>query len=103
MYSLESAFFVFPALPCLCFVHGNHGHNWYVTKRSDRCYLWTTCNFVFFAGILDHCGIHFEIPNIYNTKDHDLHHEYFNVSPLVLRTNRICVTMYDRFVAFSYR
>eukprot|EP01138_Halocafeteria_seosinensis_P010069 gb/GECG01010282.1/.p1 GENE.gb/GECG01010282.1/~~gb/GECG01010282.1/.p1 ORF type:complete len:291 (+),score=18.06 gb/GECG01010282.1/:1-873(+) len=32
------------------------------------------------TGILDHCGIHFEIPNIYNTKDHDIHHEYFNVN-----------------------
>jgi sterol desaturase/sphingolipid hydroxylase (fatty acid hydroxylase superfamily) len=31
-------------------------------------------------GILDHCGVHFEIPFIYNTADHDNHHAKFEVN-----------------------
>ena len=32
------------------------------------------------CGVLDHSGIKFSIPVLYNTKDHDLHHSRFNVN-----------------------
>jgi len=30
------------------------------------------------CGILDHSGITLKLPGIYNTADHDIHHEYFH-------------------------
>lgn len=29
------------------------------------------------TGVLDHCGLAFEIPLVYNTRDHDNHHRLF--------------------------
>jgi sterol desaturase/sphingolipid hydroxylase (fatty acid hydroxylase superfamily) len=31
-------------------------------------------------GVLDHCGIHFAIPGLYNSADHDVHHSSFTVN-----------------------
>ncbi|RYG50009.1 fatty acid hydroxylase family protein [archaeon] len=32
------------------------------------------------TGILDHCGVKFSLPGVYTTRDHDRHHEKFNVN-----------------------
>lgn len=32
------------------------------------------------CGVLDHCGVRLSVPNIYNTEDHDAHHELFEVN-----------------------
>lgn len=32
------------------------------------------------CGVLDHCGIEFAIPFVYDTRFHDLHHKYFEVN-----------------------
>jgi sterol desaturase/sphingolipid hydroxylase (fatty acid hydroxylase superfamily) len=32
------------------------------------------------CGVLDHSGIIFCIPNLYDTRDHDAHHEKFDVN-----------------------
>mmetsp|Transcript_9828 Transcript_9828/g.9927 ORF Transcript_9828/g.9927 Transcript_9828/m.9927 type:complete len:270 (-) Transcript_9828:111-920(-) len=32
------------------------------------------------CGVLDHSGIHFSFPYLYNTADHDLHHSKYNVN-----------------------
>lgn len=32
------------------------------------------------CGVLDHCGAKFSIPGVYNTEDHDAHHEKFEVN-----------------------
>lgn len=32
------------------------------------------------CGVLDHCGVIFSVPGIYDTRDHDAHHELFEVN-----------------------
>ena len=32
------------------------------------------------CGVLDHSGIIFYVPNLYDTRDHDVHHEKFDVN-----------------------
>lgn len=30
------------------------------------------------CGVLDHCGVRLRVLGIYNTTDHDMHHQHFN-------------------------
>ena len=32
------------------------------------------------CGILDHSGIHFSFPLVYNSKDHDAHHQFYDIN-----------------------